>query len=132
MKKILVDTNAILRFLLNDVPTQRKRTEELFKKAAKKKVTVILPEIVVFEILFTLDKYYGYSKEQIIKIIEPLVATAYLRVESRRTFLGALKIFRMQNIEFVDCFLAIKSIEANGDLFTFDQKLLKLSKALNK
>jgi hypothetical protein len=40
MKEVIVDTNVFLRFLLNDIPEQKRQGEKLFKQAKTRKVAI--------------------------------------------------------------------------------------------
>ena len=128
MVKIIIDTNAILRFLLNDVATQHNEIFELIKKAQSKKLKIIIPQIVVFETYFTLKSYYKFKKETLLKILESLLSADYLEVENKQIFMDTVKIFRSSNLEFVDCFLVSNSEMLGLDLFTFDNNLKKYLK----
>lgn len=128
MKKLVFDTNVILRFLLNDIPSQRRKVESLIKEARGKKLLIIIPEVVVFESFFTLKTYYGYEKDILLSIVESLVSAEYFKIESNSVFMEAVKIYRVTSLEFVDCFLIAKSQLLESDLFTFDKKLLKNAK----
>lgn len=132
MKQYILDTNSILRLLIKDVPSQSKKVEKLIQDASRSKLTITIPEIVVFEIAFTLEKYYEYKKEQIIFAIKSILSTSYLEVENRSLFLNALSIHEHKSIELVDSFLLVKSIDSKKELFTFDKKLNKLYDNLNK
>src|SRR3989344_2767211 len=129
MKKLILDTNAMLRFLLKDIPSQHKKVENLFIKASRSKLILKIPEVIVFEVMFTLDKYYGYDRDQIINIISSIISTYYVEVESRSIFFEAIELYKNERIEFVDCFLLIKSKNEKFDLFTFDIKLVNLFKS---
>lgn len=128
MKKIVVDTNPILRFFLNDIPKQKASFEDLLYQAKEHKILIIIPQIIIFELNFILDKYYHFSKLDIIDRLKVLVSTEYLEVESREDFIYALTLYSANSIDFVDCFLVAKAQNLNADLFTFDQKLKKLKK----
>lgn len=125
MTEIIIDTNAILRFILKDVATQHIEIYELIKKAKNNKLRLIIPEIVIFETYFTLKSYYEYKKETLLNVMESLFSAEYLKVESKQIFMEGIKIFRSSNLEFVDCFLISKSKDLHLDLFTFDNNLKK-------
>lgn len=125
MDKYILDTNAILRFILKDVKPQYLKIFDLIKKAKTKKVKVVIPEIIVFETIFTLKSYYEYTKEVQIKVLESLLTSEYLQIENKQTFSEAIKIFRSSNLSLVDCFLIAKSITSNAKLFSFDSSLNK-------
>src|SRR3989344_798866 len=128
MKRIIIDTNAILRFLLKDIPAQHKMVEEKVKKASLGKLMIIIPEVIIFEAFFTLSTYYEYKKEKLIEILESLISASYFEVESRSDLVEALKIYKMVSMSLVDSFLIAKSRNLNVGLFSFDRKLLKYAK----
>ena len=130
MKKISLDTNAILRFLLNDISNQHKKVKALVTKASRKEIVLKIPEIVVFETIFALTTYYSFDKDRVINAVETIVSVQYLDVESRKIFLEAINLFRQSNVEFVDCFLVAKSTCDKYELFSFDKKLNKLINSL--
>jgi len=125
IKKIVVDTNAILRFILNDVSSQAKQTEGILLKAKDKKIEIVAPQIVVFELQFALEKYYRFGKDVVIEKLKSIVSTSYIEIQDRRTFLSALNLYESTNLSFVDCFLKAFSHDIQSDLFTFDKKLTR-------
>lgn len=125
MKQFIVDTNAILRFFLNDIPTQQKAIEKLFQRAKRSEITLLVPQIVVFELNFILDKYYRFNKEKIINTLKPLVSADYLEVESKEVFIPALTLYDNSTASFVDCFLLCRAKLEKAKLYTFDKKLKK-------
>ncbi len=126
MKTFLIDTNAFLRFLLNDVPAQKKEFEKLLNRAKKSEIKLVVPQIIIFEINFTLEKYYKFSKEDIVDKLQALIEASYLQIEERAAFLETLGIYSKSKISFVDCFIYAKAKQLEVDLFTFDKNLQKL------
>jgi len=130
MKKISLDTNAVLRFLLNDISDQHSKVKALVTKASRKEMVLKIPEIVVFETIFALTTYYGFDKDRVINAVETITSAGYLDVESRKIFLEAINLFRQSNVEFVDCFLVAKCTYDECEFFSFDKKLNKLINSL--
>lgn len=126
MKPVVIDTNALLRLLLNDIPKQADRVENLIHQAKKEKIRIIVPQIVLFEIDFILRKYYDFEKQEVIDKLKSLLSASYFVVESRNIFQNALNLYTENNISFSDCFLVSKAEAEKANLFTFDQKLKKL------
>lgn len=124
-KKVIVDTNAILRFILNDVPSQKEQTKKIFLKAKDKKIEIVVPQIVVFELQFTLEKYYKFAKNVVVEKLKSIVSTSYIEVQDRRSFLAAINFYEDSNLSFVDCFLKALSKNIGSNLFTFDKKLTR-------
>lgn len=125
MVKFILDTNALLRFILKDVLSQYLEIYELIKKAKERKVNIFVPEVVVFETFFTLKSYYGYKKDTLLVVLESLLSADYLKIENKQIFMDAINVFRDNNLEFVDCFLISKSNGQKMKLFTFDINIKK-------
>src|SRR6266404_8497051 len=105
MDKIILDTNGFLRFLLNDIPEQSEEISKLLVKAKAKKIEIFVPQIIIFEIEFALNKYYKFPKAEIIDKLGVLFATSYLKIQDVNVFQEALRLFSDKNVDFVDCFL---------------------------
>ncbi|OGG02028.1 hypothetical protein A2W14_06330 [Candidatus Gottesmanbacteria bacterium RBG_16_37_8] len=130
MKSIIPDANVFLRFLLNDIPYQVKKAETVFSKAKNREIAIIVPQIIIFEIQFTLDKYYQFSKSKINDKLKAIISMDYFRIEDRVLFLKALDLWLANNISFPDAFLTYYCEEHHGELFSFDTKLNKLTSLL--
>lgn len=124
MKTYIIDTNIILRFLLADVPNQFQQVKQIFLKAKEEEVILIVPQIVIFEINFGLEKFYRLEKSEIIEKVESLFSSKYLHIESKNVFQKALNYYKYSNgLSLVDCFLLAKAESEEAELFTFDEKL---------
>lgn len=128
MKVYVLDTNALVRFLLLDNPLQAREVEKLFIQAKNGKVRLVVPQIVIFEVFFTLGKFYNFSKEDIIEKTSPLITSLYLEIQNREIFIKALAFVKeYRNLSFADCFVMVWAKEISANLFTFDKKLAKIS-----
>lgn len=128
MNQYIVDANAFLRLFLNDIPNQADQVEDLFEKAKGGKAELLVLQITVFEILFALDKYYHFPKQNIIEKLKSIISSSYLKVQNREIFKKAVEIFEKENLSFADCFLVSYGIHKDIPLFTFDKVVDKLSK----
>ncbi|MHB1645482.1 MAG: hypothetical protein ACYCSW_03100 [bacterium] len=54
-KKIFVDANIFLRYLINDNISISDKIEEIFKKASSGKILLITNSLVIVEIIFILE-----------------------------------------------------------------------------
>lgn len=126
MNSTIIDTNGFLRLLLNDIPEQADQVAKFIQQANDKNIKIIVPQIILFEIDFTLSKYYHIGKKEIIEKLKSLVSTPYFSIESKDVFSRALITYENYNISFVDAFLLSKSEIERSGFFTFDQQLQKL------
>lgn len=128
MKRFIIDANAFLRFLLDDIPEQKKAFEELLQKAKRKEVVLFVAQIVISEIDFILEKYYQFSKEETINKLKSIISTYYIEVQDRECFKRAIELYGQENISFADCFLLSKAEIEKAEVFTFDRKIKNLQK----
>lgn len=126
MTNLVVDANIFLRFLLKDIPRQYSEAEKLFRRAKAGEITLIVPQIVIFEIAFALQKFYGFPKEEVVDKLKSLVDMEYFLIQDRQIFQEALKIFAVNNISLVDSFLIYLASSKQAKLITFDEKLTKI------
>lgn len=126
--QFVVDANVFLRFLLKDIPNQYTRAEKLFREAKSGKIELIVPQIVIFEVAFALEKYYNFGKKEVIDKLQTIIATVYLRIQDSEIFAQALKLYSVSNLSLTDCFLISNVRTTNAVLFSFDKRLQKLIK----
>ncbi|OGY25482.1 MAG: hypothetical protein A2Z11_03575 [Candidatus Woykebacteria bacterium RBG_16_43_9] len=128
MTRLIADTNVFLRFILKDNPKQYEDARKLFTSAKENKVELLVPQIVIFEIAFALEKYYQFAKDQIIDRLRALLSAGYLKIQDRDIFKRALDFYQSQNTSFVDCFLIAKAEGSQANIFTFDKNLNRFLK----
>ncbi|MDG1752582.1 MAG: type II toxin-antitoxin system VapC family toxin [Thalassotalea sp.] len=87
---IAIDTNVLLRYLLQDDEKQANKATKLILGAE----SVLITDVVLTETIWTLKgKRYDLSKEQIIDVIHALFAEPNLTFEDGQSVWGALKDF---------------------------------------
>lgn len=128
MKTYVLDTNSLLRFLLDDIPSQTKIVKEKIKLAKQGELKLIVHALVIFEVIYALTKVYGFPKEKVVNVLKKIIAFKYLDISEREIISDALEVYLIKNLSFVDCFLYKLSHKFNAELFTFDRNLEKLSK----
>lgn len=130
MKTSVVDTNVFLRYILEDDELLALKAERLFKKAQSGEISILVPQIVIFEIVFVLKTVYKKPKEEIIKVLKSLLHFSYIDIEDKNKFLLAVNIFKNSAVSFPDAFI-LATIKQHGDkLITFDKKLSNMAKSL--
>lgn len=124
--KTILDTNSLVRLIIDDIPAQANQTQAVLTKAKTGTIKVLVPQIVIFELHFVLTKLYHLPKDEVITKLKALISTKYINIESRQTFLNTIRAYETTNqLSLVDCFLLAISSKTNSKLFTFDQKLKK-------
>jgi predicted nucleic acid-binding protein len=118
-----VDTNVFLRFLTNNDEAKARRAEALFRAAVKGKVTLVTGLLVLAEIIWTLESFYGLEKQDIASKVEKILNTPNLECADASLVLAALEYYVHDNIDFVDAYngLYIKTQDLTK-IYTYDRK----------
>lgn len=116
-----LDTNILLRLLLNDIPTEHDAVVELLERA---QAPFLVCDTAIIEIIFVLVKQYGYTRLQVEEVVKGLIALPELRT-NREVFELALSEYASRPaLSFEDCYLAASAELAGATpLWTFDRKL---------
>lgn len=137
---IAVDTNVLLRHLLDDDPSQAARVHQLFAGTTK----LLLTDVVLIETIWTLKgKRYKAMKEDIVAVISALLEEPNVVFESQQAVWSALNDFMIaspvktaggvRKFDFPDALIVHKArivmqhfgVPCEG-VFTFDQAALQL------
>lgn len=127
---IALDTNVIVRYLVNDDAQQAQAARALLAGLTAESPGFICREVVA-ELSWVLDKAYGFSRDGIATVLEELVATAELHVEAAEDVIRAADGYRSGGAEFSDRMIAAAANRSgNGVLYTFDKQAAKLAGAI--
>ena len=117
----LVDTNVILRYLLNDIPEQADKAAAIIESGA-----FTLPEIIA-EVIYVLIKLYNIPRKEIESIILPIFDE--ISIENTDMITTAVSLYSETKFDFVDCIIIARKKILGEDVFTFDKKLANRLKA---
>ena len=115
----ILDTNMILRYLLNDNAEMAERAER-YLDAGEAAVTIE----VVAEAVYVLKGVYRLDRTVIADTLKGFLALTDCR--DADVLRVALDTYAAQNLDFVDCVLYGYHRVRHLEVATFDKKLLKL------
>lgn len=121
MRRVLVDTNAWLRYLLHDSDIQYKEMVLLMKKMKNSEVELILTNEVVLEISYVLKSFYKIDKEKVSKELSNLILVKGIVANS--IWKVVLPIYSQKNLSLLDILIKCLARSNGWELFTFDKKL---------
>lgn len=120
-KVALVDTNVVLRFLLNDDPVQSPRAQRLFIGTIRGRPILELGDVVLAETVWVLEKYLKVPRLEIARHLVRLLSLAGVQAQGgRRTLLDALATFGRTRCDFVDCLVDARARSRSARVYTFD------------
>lgn len=122
-----LDTNVLVRWLLDDDAQQTTRAEALFDAAHARQSTLFVPTTVVLELEWVLRSRYRFDKAAVLSTLNALLETQELEFEVEAAVEQALHHYRLGAAEFADC-LHVGSCGAAGHapLLTFDERAARL------
>ncbi len=115
---IRVDTNYIIRYLVNDDIKMAKIAEEILTVK-----NVFISNEVLAEVVYVLFGVYKISKIDISNQLTRLIGFDNIFVSNLSVIERAFEIFKIKKLDFVDCLLCAYSSE--DEIVTFDKKLNK-------
>ncbi len=113
----LIDTNVILRFILNDNNEMTERAAEIIASGAYTR-----PEVIA-EVVYVLKSVYSIPKDKIASIVCGL--SNIIQIENSDCVIYAINLFASVSLDFVDCLLIAYHRINHENVFSFDQKLNK-------
>jgi predicted nucleic-acid-binding protein len=115
-----LDTNILLRFLLDDLPAHSGRSEKAIRGA-----TCYVSDVIVTEVVFVLEKVQKFSRIDVSQLVQKL--TSLDSVICNKTIVHkALRLYeRKAKLSFPDCFVAVEAEMSGDTLLTFDLELIK-------
>lgn len=133
MKRYLLDTNAVLRYIINDVPDQSRVMIDVFRQVKAGACAVSIPLVVFFEATYALTGFYGYSRSVVKEYCEKFLAIPYLEIPEREILrLGYRTWVDRVGISFADAVLLHMAHTRGEELLTFDKKLATLTRKISK
>ena len=121
MKRYILDTNLLIRFLRNDHPAMSSAAAELFLQSASGKVELHLDPTIVAETAFVLISFYKQSQPEVADAIRDLITGCRLKVPLEEITLDALERFKAQPVDFPDALVAAIAAHQGVPVTSFDR-----------
>lgn len=116
----LLDANAVLRYLLEDIQSQADVVAKTIEAGAEVTVEVLA------ECVYVLSGVYHVGRSDIAESLGILLDEVACR--RKRVAATALGLYSGSSYDFVDCILAAEAVENGRAVLTFDKKLQQLLK----
>ena len=122
-KKAVIDTNLLVRYLINDDQKKAEAVDNLLDRAAKGEVRIIVPSVVIAELVWVLESFYQLKAGAILELVEAIINTSGLDVTDKSTIIPALRLYKSKKIDFIDAWI-IEFAKERGvkAIYTFDKR----------
>lgn len=98
-----LDTNVLIRYLVQDDPKQARAAEKFIIQFANSEATLFIPISVTLESEWVLRSVYLFSKKSIIEVFISLLETREMQFQDEASVERAIFLFREHNVDFADC-----------------------------
>ncbi len=120
-----LDTNVLVRILTGDDAVQQKAAAAHIRAHCHAADPGWINRIVTLEIVWVLERSYGYSREQVAGALERLLVTAELQFENHDDIRSAIAEYR-KGADFADALLAQRNrSDTCSTTVTFDRAAAK-------
>jgi predicted nucleic-acid-binding protein len=119
-----LDTNVLVRYLVKDDKKQAERAAAYIRKATAGGESCFINSIVLCELVWVLESAYGYEKTEIAGVLEKILVTKQLEIESKDIVRQAVHDYRHGSGDLAD-YLIGRINQARGceHSATFDRAL---------
>ena len=118
-----LDTNILVRFLVQDDVKQANKVIQLFTKAEQNKEPLFIPLLVVLEVIWVLQAAYSVSRQDIVLAITNLLQMQAFEFESQSTLREFLISANKYPFDLSDILISQSALSATCETtLTFDKK----------
>lgn len=121
-----LDTNVLVRFLVNDDEVQSKVVYQFFKQAETEKKYFSVPLLVVLETIWVLDSVYEIQRREILDSINEILLMPILKFEDQTIIQRFIFLAHENKIDLSDVLIACAAnLSGCEKILTFDKKASK-------
>ena len=124
----LLDTNVLLRHMLHDHADHSPRATALIGAIEREELRVRLTDTIVFEAVFTLEKFYKVPRPEIRDSVLPLLQLSGIELPGKRLYDAVFDLYAGQrSLSFADSYhLCLASQSQLAGIITFEKKMNRL------
>jgi predicted nucleic-acid-binding protein len=126
-KRKLIDTNLIVRYLVQDNEKQAGLAGKLFDACDRGQVTIVVLPAVLAESVFVLESFYQQERTDIASALSRLISSPGVEIADAAIHLDALDRYGRTKVHFVDCQIAATAIAEDIPVASFDQDFRKFT-----
>lgn len=119
---IAIDTNILIRFLVEDDIQQTRKAENILKKH-KNDAEIYLSNIVLIETEWVLSSVYQFPKNKICNTMDRILETKQFAFDDREILIRTNQKYRQKNKDFSDSLIGELGNRKSIKTYTFDKEL---------
>ncbi len=121
-----IDTNILVRFLVQDDPEQSRTATDLLTRFCTDENPGFVDQVVLCELVWVLEGFYGYTREQVSLALSGIIRATNLSIEEREEVREALNQYNA-GADFPDVLIGLVNLRRGCEhTLTFDRKAGRL------
>lgn len=118
-----LDTNVLLRYFANDDPAKAQAALALLQRVEQGDDRVIVSPMVVFDVVFTLQRSYKMPKEDIRRLFWRILALRDVQLADKVAFKATFDLYVEKNISFAEAYHAVWMQRRNvTEVYSWDRE----------
>ena len=118
-----LDTNVLVRYVVRDDAQQTAAATRLIESRCKPNDPGLVTLVVLCELVWVLDRGYGYGRAAIAGVLRRILSAGDLQVEHSELAWQALNLYDREEADFADYVIGLCNREMKGDVtYTFDRR----------
>ncbi len=122
----LIDTNVILRYLLDDHPEFSPKAARFMMKVANAEIKAEILDVVLIECIYVMEKHYKIPRKVIVNRLARIIGFDGIVTINKVILINALLTYQKHAIDIVDCLLHAYSSKTKP-VVSFDRDFEKLN-----
>jgi predicted nucleic-acid-binding protein len=102
-----LDTNILVRYIVRDDPRQTKAATRLIESRCTSENPGLVASIVLCELVWVLDRAYGYDRAAISAVLRRLLTVEELQTEESDLAWSALNLYEEGKADFADYMIGL-------------------------
>jgi len=120
-----LDTNVLVRYIMQDDAKQAKLASELMEALTVDEPGFI-PVVAIIELVWVLTSSFALVRNQVVQALEVLLQTKEVQVENAEVVWRAVRLYRASAADFADCLIERSAAAAGcARTMSFDRGAVK-------
>ncbi len=124
MKRFLLDTNILVRFLVGDGDNAQCALE-VFQAAEDGRCVLVITEIALAEAVWVLNSHYQVPRKKLATTLSAVLSKPGIDCPTVDVLSDALARFGATKVDFIDCYLAAAAKQQACGVASFDRDFRK-------
>ena len=122
-----LDTNVLVRYLVQDDPAQARLATAAIESAAGRGERMRVNATTLCELVWVLESAYEQARADVARALEQIVRTADFDLEHLDHVRTAIKVYRSTSADFADALIGLVNEAAGCEhTITFDRSLKRI------